>query len=519
MKKIYLFLAAIFASLTLSAQTVTLNCGEISGFDSWKSSYDAHIVDTLGCIFNFDGASNQDDNQPINDIPVFKGSKSGISNTLSIVLKDATKQITAINLKARQWISNKQDGTTNPKPQTITLNTSFDGVNFSATTVTSDTFSISSNTLPTNTVGVKFSFDPKKDQIGIESITITIADKEAVAVENPAFSVKSGLKTEAFDLEITCPTADAKIYYTLDGTEPSEASTLYSAKIKIEETTTVKAIAIKGEDKSNIITATYTFPESVENIAAFIEKADKTNSIMIKNPVYVTFQNGSNLYVQDESGAIVIYGSGLPKFSNGDRLTVMGKYDLYNDLHEIINATIIEQEAGDSIEPTLTEIADITVEAQSRFVKIAPATITEDANFETSSAINANITNGTDTVVIRNNYKNFEASFAKDDQIEVIGIVTIYKGEAQIYAISVAPYKENQGGNAVDNLLSTSAVYVSNGTLFIETVEGADVKVFDINGRTLNAQTATESLTAIENLPQGVVIVTVDGKIGKAVIR
>ena len=43
-------------------------------------------------------------------------------------------------------------------------------------------------------------------------------------------------------------------YYTLDGSEPSNASTVYSEPFKVNETTTVKAIAYCGEAASNVVT-------------------------------------------------------------------------------------------------------------------------------------------------------------------------------------------------------------------------------------------------------------------------
>ena len=51
------------------------------------------------------------------------------------------------------------------------------------------------------------------------------------------------------------------IYYTTDGTEPTEASTKYTAAITITGTKTVKAIAVLNGKKSAVMTATYTYKE------------------------------------------------------------------------------------------------------------------------------------------------------------------------------------------------------------------------------------------------------------------
>ena len=73
----------------------------------------------------------------------------------------------------------------------------------------------------------------------------------------PTFSVAEGIYTEAQTVALACETEGAKIYYTLDGTDPTAASTAYTAALNIAATTTVKAIAVKNELNSPIASATY----------------------------------------------------------------------------------------------------------------------------------------------------------------------------------------------------------------------------------------------------------------------
>ncbi|MBW6513320.1 MAG: chitobiase/beta-hexosaminidase C-terminal domain-containing protein, partial [Candidatus Syntrophosphaera sp.] len=90
----------------------------------------------------------------------------------------------------------------------------------------------------------------------------------ATDIEAPVFSHPSGSYNEPFDLIITCATPGAEIRYTLDGSEPDLDSTLYSSPITISETTTVKAIAYLGSYASQVNTAEYVFPTSVDDPGA-----------------------------------------------------------------------------------------------------------------------------------------------------------------------------------------------------------------------------------------------------------
>ena len=84
-------------------------------------------------------------------------------------------------------------------------------------------------------------------------------------VKDTKFSHDRGYFTGPFDLEITSATPDSIIYYTTDGTLPSENNgTVYTGPITISETTALRAVAIKnGFQSSNTDTQTYLFIEDI----------------------------------------------------------------------------------------------------------------------------------------------------------------------------------------------------------------------------------------------------------------
>ena len=78
----------------------------------------------------------------------------------------------------------------------------------------------------------------------------------------PTFSPAAGVYTSVQSVTLSTTTAGASIYYTLDGSTPTNTSTLYSpaTPIQVAATTTINAIAAEppGYLNSNVATATYT---------------------------------------------------------------------------------------------------------------------------------------------------------------------------------------------------------------------------------------------------------------------
>ena len=133
----------------------------------------------------------------------------------------------------------------------------------------------------------------------------------AVAVEAPTFSPEAGTYTEAQSVTISCESPSTIYYYTLDGTEPTPNSTLYSEPIPVSSTTTIKAVAYAGgDDHSTVATANYYFcsegdPYTVTEALSFAEYQYPANGIYVQgvvSTVATSVSNGTLTYYISEDG-------------------------------------------------------------------------------------------------------------------------------------------------------------------------------------------------------------------------
>ena len=156
----------------------------------------------------------------------------------------------------------------------------------------------------------------------------------------PTFTPAAGTYYEAQNVTIGCATEGATIYYTLDGTDPTTESTVYSTPIAITETTTVKALGVKeGMNNSNIVTATYTIAEAPTPITIAEARALANNEYALVQGI-VTFIDGRNVYVQDATAGIDLYlnsGTVPSALAIGDMVLAYGQKTVYNGLIELKN--------------------------------------------------------------------------------------------------------------------------------------------------------------------------------------
>ena len=101
----------------------------------------------------------------------------------------------------------------------------------------------------------------------------------------------------------------AKIYYTTDGTEPTDKSTEYTAPFTLNTTTTVKAVAYLNDKKSDVASQTFKKVEDndLTSVAQALKEADNTQvyvkAKVTKTDAYNSSSPTLNYYIADDENA------------------------------------------------------------------------------------------------------------------------------------------------------------------------------------------------------------------------
>lgn len=173
-------------------------------------------------------------------------------------------------------------------------------------------------------------------------------------IEKPNISVKSGFYEKSFELEIESESDNQKVYYTLDGSEPTDQSKVYSKPIQIESnddnSLTVVRAKIVGDNnlKSQTVTKSYfvnenfderfdlpvfslvTDPDNFydEEIGIYTDENATNSGSDWERPVHLEFFEPSGSLTFEQNLGIRIHGGATRSYNQKSlRLYAKSEYD------------------------------------------------------------------------------------------------------------------------------------------------------------------------------------------------
>lgn len=244
--------------------------------------------------------------------------------------------------------------------------------------------------------------------IRIQTITVHYAlagDPEKAAA--PEISYDEATET----VTITSEIEGAEIRYTLDGTDPTAESTLYTAPFTVEKSCTVKAVAVKDGELSNVAIMNVTVPAKAKSIADMIEMAPNINDkVIVGCDLTVVYANGRYVYVIDNNGGSTLLYGLTTDYVAGDVIPAGWEATnaIYSGMIEFKGSPAASTEKAEFTIPTVETVTEADI---NRVVTITKVTFLEPTPEKpASSATNfyGYLTDGT-KLTFRTNFTGVES--------------------------------------------------------------------------------------------------------------
>ena len=322
--------------------------------------------------------------------------------------------------------------------------------------------------------------------------------------------------------------AGASIYYTTNGTEPTNASIPYTEPFTVNTTTTVKAIAYETDkDPSTVATATYTMASAIEipNISSLRSLSlPSTEAYKLTGEAVLTLQSSTRntKYIQDATGAIIIDDASkkiTTAYNLGDGITgIVGTLALFQNMLQFtpIADPGAATSTGKTITPLALSLGDLASH-QAELVKVTGVTISDiDAGtgvFVVSKSYNLN---GSANPILRTQYADLDyiGAAIPSAPLDMVGVVLVYASTAQFVPRSLAEMVSTGVSTVKENL----KIFAANGKINFEATDGELVEVYNTVGqKVLSAVTISGNNTMAVNA-KGVVFVKVGNRTGKVIL-
>lgn len=323
---------------------------------------------------------------------------------------------------------------------------------------------------------------------------------EPTQVAAPTFSIKDGSKV-GYGTEVTVSSAEGTNLFVSYGDVKDENVGANTKTITLPtegETYTISAYAVDPAGtltQSETVTATYTLlslSSKVANIKEFLDKADTENAMVFTNPVTVigqyTTKQGTDLYVKDNTGSLLIYNPGITGLVNGDVIEAgfSGVYQLYNSLPELTKPENLVKSAtaGTPVEPTVVTIDELAAAYYSEYVSLKKVKY-DGSNF-------VDLKDETKKIAAYNNKYNL-VTLTAGKVYNITGIYSIFS------SVQILPLTAEELQYVADVTVSPAFGDIAKGTEVTIScaTEGAVLKGF-VGSATLEGQALPYTFTASE---------------------
>ena len=278
-------------------------------------------------------------------------------------------------------------------------------------------------------------FDAVGSQLRIKSIEITTAADGAVLA--PTITPNGGEYVEGDEVGVTITGAAGQdLYYALNSDNLDSANEYTGETLNVTSNTTVYAWASDGSTVSEAASATFNFTAPLANIAAF-NGLSKGQAAKFTGALTAVYQNGNNLIVKDDSGAMLVYGNVGQTYNNGDVIAagVRGTVGQYGGNIQLSpNAdSFTAGVAGTAVAPVVKSVADLAACSFLDYVKLEGVYFTLDEG----KTKNYTVSDGTNTFAAYNQFDITIEGLAEGVTYNVEGFISSYNGNAQLQPTSV----------------------------------------------------------------------------------
>ena len=227
-------------------------------------------------------------------------------------------------------------------------------------------------------------------------------------------------------------------------------------------------------------------PTEVANIKAFLDGKDTNVTYKFTSPVTVVYQNGQRLFVQDATGSLLIYGNVGQTYAKGDVIPAgfTGKYALFGGAAQLSSpADFAASTTTAAVQMEEIAVEELATDMVITYVKLAGVTITEGekAKYYVAEQDGATVTL----------YDQFGINPAVGENLNVIGIVSVYNGALQVYPLEVTDESGVVVERVADPVFTPGAGAVLAGTKvsIATTTEGASIH-YTVDGTEPTADSA-----------------------------